>query len=143
MSHNKILYEMASFKKLRNWPPIYINMLCFLGAKWQACLAPYGCLLTFNFYYPLISTRVSNELGAGRPYLARLAVYASLLIVSIEGFSVATALILGHNFLGYLYSNKHEVVKYVGEMAILIAVSHFIDGIQSVLSGTYCYTCSP
>ncbi|XP_019104571.1 protein DETOXIFICATION 16 isoform X2 [Beta vulgaris subsp. vulgaris] len=83
-----------------------------------------------------ISTRVSNELGAGRPHLARLAVYVSTVMVGIEGISAACLLILGRNLWGYCYSTEEEVVKYVGQMMLLLAVSHTIDGIQAVLSGT-------
>ncbi|RVW79704.1 Protein detoxification 12 [Vitis vinifera] len=81
------------------------------------------------------ATRVSNELGAGRPQAALLAVYVALFMVAIEGILVATALILGRNFWGYSYSSEEKVVNYVGEMMFLLAGSHFIDGIQSVLSG--------
>ncbi|KAJ9689538.1 hypothetical protein PVL29_014965 [Vitis rotundifolia] len=81
------------------------------------------------------SIRVSNELGAGQPQAALLAVYVALFMVAIEGILVATALILGHNFWGYSYSGEEKVVNYVGEMMLLLAGSQFIDGIQSVLSG--------
>ena len=56
-------------------------------------------------------------------------------MVTIEGVLVATILISGHKFWGYSYSNEEKVVKYVGEIMVLVAVSHFWDGIQSVLSG--------
>ncbi|KAL6331770.1 hypothetical protein AAG906_020109 [Vitis piasezkii] len=82
-----------------------------------------------------ISVRVSNELGAGRPQSARLAIYVVLFMVTIEGVLVATILISGHKFWGYSYSNEEKVVKYVGEIMVLVAVSHFWDGIQTVLSG--------
>ncbi|RVW79708.1 Protein detoxification 16 [Vitis vinifera] len=81
------------------------------------------------------SIRVSNELGAGRTQAALLAVYVALFMVAIEGILVATTLILGRNFWGYSYSSEEKVVNYVGEMMFLLAGSHFIDGIQSVLSG--------
>lgn len=80
------------------------------------------------------STRVSNELGAGRPQAARLAVRVAVYMVAAEAFLAATVMILGRNVWGYCYSKEEEVVKYVGEMLLLIAVSHFFDGIQSVLS---------
>ncbi|RXH83577.1 hypothetical protein DVH24_005830 [Malus domestica] len=82
-----------------------------------------------------ISTRVSNQLGASQPRLAILAVRVALSIVVIEGFLVGAVLILGRKVWGYCYSNETEVVNYVGEMLILVAVSHFFDGLQSVLSG--------
>ncbi|XP_021862106.1 protein DETOXIFICATION 16 isoform X2 [Spinacia oleracea] len=83
-----------------------------------------------------VSTRVSNELGAGRPHLARMAVCVSTLIVGIEGILAACLLIFGRNLWGYCYSTEEKVVKYVGQMMLLLAISHFVDGIQCVLSGT-------
>uniref|UniRef100_A0A2N9HEJ6 Protein DETOXIFICATION n=1 Tax=Fagus sylvatica TaxID=28930 RepID=A0A2N9HEJ6_FAGSY len=82
------------------------------------------------------SIRVSNELGSGRPQAARLAIRVALSMVATEGILVATVMILGRNVWGSCYSKEEEVVRYVGKMLILVAVSHFFDGIQSVLSGT-------
>ena len=82
-----------------------------------------------------VSIRVSNELGAGRPRLARLAIWVALSLVVVEGTSVAAAMILGRKGWGYCFSSEEEVVKYVDEMLVLIAVCHFIDGIQTIFSG--------
>ncbi|KAL6312210.1 hypothetical protein AAG906_025552 [Vitis piasezkii] len=71
-----------------------------------------------------VAVRVSNELGAGRPQSARLAIYVVLFMVTIEGVLVATILISGHKFWGYSY-----------KIMVLVAISHFWDGIQTVLSG--------
>ncbi|KAL6292680.1 hypothetical protein ACE6H2_000822 [Prunus campanulata] len=81
------------------------------------------------------STRVSNQLGAGQPRLAVLAVRVALSIVILEGILIGTVLILGRKVWGYCYSSEMEVVNYVGEMLILVAISHFFDGLQSALSG--------
>ena len=94
----------------------------------------YVAWIILLFIFPF-SVRVSNELGAGRPQSARLAIYVVLFMVTIEGVLVATILISGHKFWGYSYSNEEKVVKYVGEIMVLVAVSHFWDGVQSVLSG--------
>ncbi|XP_022756538.1 protein DETOXIFICATION 16-like [Durio zibethinus] len=82
-----------------------------------------------------VSTRASNELGAGRPRAAYLAVCVAVFMVATEGILAATIMILGRKFWGYSYSKDVQVVKYVGEMLLLIAASHFFDGIQSVLTG--------
>ncbi|KAL4654578.1 hypothetical protein ACB092_01G389600 [Castanea dentata] len=82
-----------------------------------------------------ISIRVSNELGSGRPQTALLAVRVALSMVAIEGVLVGTTLILGRNVWGYSYSKEEEVARYVGEMLLLVAISHIFDGLQSVLSG--------
>ncbi|OMO91488.1 Multi antimicrobial extrusion protein [Corchorus capsularis] len=82
-----------------------------------------------------VSTRASNELGAGRARAASLAVCVAVFMVATEGILAGTVMILGRKVWGYLYSKDDQVVKYVGEMLLMIAFSHFIDGIQSVLTG--------
>jgi MATE family multidrug resistance protein len=81
------------------------------------------------------SIRVSNELGAGNPRAARLAVYVVVVIAVIEGTLVGAVLMLIRNIWGYAYSNEEEVVKYVAIMMPILAVSNFLDGMQCVLSG--------
>ncbi|TYK28475.1 protein DETOXIFICATION 16-like isoform X1 [Cucumis melo var. makuwa] len=87
----------------------------------------------FLLYF--VSTRVSNELGAGRPAAAKLAGCVVMTIAVIEGLLLATILILIRNVWGYAYSNEQEVVEYVANVVPLIAVSSFLDGLQCVLSG--------
>ncbi|KAJ3686035.1 hypothetical protein LUZ61_015199 [Rhynchospora tenuis] len=82
-----------------------------------------------------VSTRVSNELGAGRPEAAKLAVRVVLCLTITGGIIVGTVLIFVRNIWGYAYSNEAEVVKYVAIMLPLLAISNMIDSIQSVLSG--------
>ncbi|XP_010279420.1 PREDICTED: protein DETOXIFICATION 16-like isoform X2 [Nelumbo nucifera] len=82
-----------------------------------------------------ISTRVSNELGAGRPRGARLAIYVVSAIALTEGLIIATATISVRGVWGRLYSNEEEVISYVANMMPLLALSDFLDGIQCVLSG--------
>ncbi|XP_022134851.1 protein DETOXIFICATION 16-like isoform X2 [Momordica charantia] len=81
------------------------------------------------------STRVSNELGAGRPTTAKLAACLVMTIAVIEGLLLGTVLILVRNVWGYAYSNEQEVVRYVADMLPIIALSSFLDGLQCVLSG--------
>ncbi|KAK7271209.1 hypothetical protein RJT34_26917 [Clitoria ternatea] len=83
-----------------------------------------------------VSIRVSNELGAGRPRTARLAVCVVSVMAIIEGILVGTVMILIRNIWGYAYSNEVEVIKYVALMMPILAVSNFLDGLQCVLSGT-------
>jgi len=82
-----------------------------------------------------ISTRVSNELGAGRPQAARLAVRVVVLLAVSEGLAVGLILVCVRYIWGRAYSNVQEVVAYVARMMLVIAVSNFFDGIQCVLSG--------
>ncbi|KAH8496093.1 hypothetical protein H0E87_019034 [Populus deltoides] len=82
-----------------------------------------------------ISTRVSNELGAGRPQGARLAIYVMIIIALSEGAAVGITTILVRQVWGNLYSNEEEVITYVANMMPLLALSDFLDGFQCVLSG--------
>lgn len=56
--------------------------------------------------------------------------------MATEGVVAAIVLISVRKLWGYCYSTEEEVVGYVAEMLVLLAGSHFLDGIQSVLSGT-------
>lgn len=78
---------------------------------------------------------MSNELGASNPQAARLAVTVVLVMAVTEGVLVGAVLILIRNIWGYAYSNEVEVVRYVAAMMPILAISNFMDGLQSVLSG--------
>ncbi|XP_075088425.1 protein DETOXIFICATION 16-like [Nicotiana tabacum] len=81
------------------------------------------------------STRVSNELGAGRPQGARLALYVIVVVAISVGLIIATTTILVRFVWGKLYSNEEEVIAYVAKILPLLALSDFLDGFQCVLSG--------
>ncbi|KAF2313821.1 hypothetical protein GH714_013656 [Hevea brasiliensis] len=81
------------------------------------------------------STRVSNELGAGNPHSARLAVVVAICLAGAEAVIVSTSLFFCRHFLGYAYSNDKQVVDYVSIMAPLICLSVIMDSLQAVLSG--------
>ncbi|KAL6552560.1 Protein DETOXIFICATION 16 [Orobanche hederae] len=83
-----------------------------------------------------VSTRVSNELGAGNSQAAQMAVRVVLVIAISEGILVGIVLLLVRNIWGYAYSNEREVVRYVATMLPILATSNFLDGLQCVLSGT-------
>ncbi|XP_052134130.1 protein DETOXIFICATION 16-like [Oryza glaberrima] len=100
------------------------------------------CLNTnsFAFMVPLglgaaISTRVSNELGAGRPQAARLATRVVMLLAFLVGTSEGLVMVLVRNLWGYAYSNEEEVADYIAKMMPILAVSILFDAIQCVLSG--------
>ncbi|KAJ0971599.1 hypothetical protein J5N97_019558 [Dioscorea zingiberensis] len=95
--------------------------------------------LTYVIHFGIgasVSTRVSNELGAGRPQSACLAICVAEIIAITEGIIVGSTLILGHRIWGKVYSSDSEVVKYIARMMPLLALSNFIDATQSVLLGT-------
>ncbi|KAI3986426.1 hypothetical protein MKX01_037708 [Papaver californicum] len=83
-----------------------------------------------------VSTRVSNELGAGHPQAARLAVQVVFVLTATEGIVIGAIMILVRDIWGSAYSNEKEVVNYVALMMPILAVSNFLYGLQFALSGT-------
>ncbi|CAI0400375.1 unnamed protein product [Linum tenue] len=95
---------------------------CFIFLKW----------LIIN----VSSTRVSNELGAGRPARARLAVMVVVGLAVAEGVLLAVILFSIRNVWGRAYSNDQPVIDYVAQIMPIVAAANFLDAIQCVLSGT-------
>lgn len=81
------------------------------------------------------STRVSNELGAGNPEVARMAVKVGMSMATTEAITVSAALFFSRHIVGYAYSNEKPVVAHVAEIAPLLCISLVTDSIQVVLSG--------
>ncbi|KAL2235057.1 UNVERIFIED_CONTAM: Protein DETOXIFICATION 12 [Sesamum indicum] len=81
------------------------------------------------------STRISNELGAGRPEEARTSVIALMLIAAVDAIIVSTGVFASQNVFGYIFSNEKEVVDYVTKMAPLVCLSVIVDSLQGALSG--------
>ncbi|XP_031265318.1 protein DETOXIFICATION 14-like [Pistacia vera] len=100
------------------------------------------CLATISTLYTIpdglgaaASTRVSNELGAGNPQAASIAVKAVMFLAVSEAITVSTTLFAGGHVFGYVFSDEKEVVDYVTKMAPLICLSVILDSLQCVLSG--------
>lgn len=100
------------------------------------------CLTTITTLYAMpygigaaASTRVSNELGSGSADRARVAVYASMLIASIEAIITSSTLFSTRRVFGYLFSNDMQVINYVTKMAPLVCISVVLDSIQGTLCG--------
>lgn len=85
--------------------------------------------------FSLYSIRVSNELGAGHSQAASLAVRVAVSLILAEGIMMVLLMILITKIWGNLYSSETEVIKYIAAMMPILAISSFLDGIQSVLSG--------
>lgn len=81
------------------------------------------------------STRVGNELGAGRPQAAKGAVTIAVSMGLTEGIVMAIVMYSGRNLWGKAYTQEQEVVQYVAECIPLLALIHLMDSIQGVLSG--------
>ncbi|KAG5521663.1 hypothetical protein RHGRI_034028 [Rhododendron griersonianum] len=100
------------------------------------------CLNTISTLYAIpygfgaaVSTRVSNELGAGNPQGARVAVFVVMFHAVMETTIVSATLFAMRRIFGYTFSNEKEVVDYVTSMAPLVCLSVIMDSLQGVLSG--------
>ncbi|KAI8527766.1 hypothetical protein RHMOL_Rhmol12G0100100 [Rhododendron molle] len=100
------------------------------------------CLNTISTLYAIpygfgaaVSTRVSNELGAGNPQGARVAVFVVMFLAVMETTIVSATLFAMRRIFGYTFSNEKEVVDYVTSMAPLVCLSVIMDSLQGVLSG--------
>ncbi|XP_059657976.1 protein DETOXIFICATION 16-like isoform X1 [Cornus florida] len=96
------------------------------------------CAVVFRISFGLgsaVSTRVSNELGAGKPHAARLAARVVLFLAVAASFLVGLVSVAAGDVWGYVYTNEEEVVKYLASVMPVLATSNFMDGIQAALSG--------
>ncbi|KAK7358169.1 hypothetical protein VNO77_00093 [Canavalia gladiata] len=57
-------------------------------------------------------------------------------MVFIEGIILVSTMILLRNVWGHVYSDDKQVIRYVSVMMPILAISSFLDGIQSALSET-------
>ncbi|XP_011099515.1 protein DETOXIFICATION 8-like isoform X2 [Sesamum indicum] len=100
------------------------------------------CLTITSLHYHIpysfgaaASTLVSNELGAGKPQAARLAL-CSVLVLSVAEFLIASITIyICRSIMGYAFSDEKEVVNHVQEMVPFLCISIIMDSLQAVLSG--------
>ncbi|XP_027096567.1 protein DETOXIFICATION 12-like [Coffea arabica] len=81
-----------------------------------------------------VSTRVSNELGAGNPEGARVSVIGVLLLAVTEVIIVDAVLFASRHVFGYVFSSDKDVVDYVTTMAPLVCLSILMDSLQGILS---------
>ncbi|CAO2815327.1 unnamed protein product [Amaranthus hypochondriacus] len=97
-------------------------------------------LSTLHFTIPLglgiaVGIRVSNEIGAGNPYVAKLSAWVVTCTVVIEGLLASVILFGCRHIVGYAYSHVKEVVNYVSTLVPFLCISIITDGLQMVLSG--------
>ncbi|KAJ0982997.1 hypothetical protein J5N97_011252 [Dioscorea zingiberensis] len=82
-----------------------------------------------------VSTRVSNELGAGNPEKAKNAVSVTLKLAVFLGLMIILLLSFGHNIWASFFSNSIEIIGRFAYMTPLLSISMLFDTAQGVLSG--------
>ncbi|KAJ0900406.1 putative multi antimicrobial extrusion protein [Helianthus annuus] len=100
------------------------------------------CLNTIDTLYAItygfaaaVSTRVSNELGAGNPRGARVAVNAIMILAVVETSIVSMIVFFNRHIFGYIFTNEKEVVDYVTKITPLLCVNIIMDSLQGNFSG--------
>ncbi|KAK4845890.1 hypothetical protein QYF36_010341 [Acer negundo] len=81
------------------------------------------------------SIRVSNELGAGHPKVTKFSVIvvnANSILISIVFSAIVLIFKVG---LSKLFTSDAEVIEAATNLAPLLAISVFLNGIQPILSG--------
>ncbi|XP_073159276.1 protein DETOXIFICATION 14-like isoform X2 [Henckelia pumila] len=94
--------------------------------------------LHFNIPYSFgaaASTRISNELGAGNPQAARVALQTALILAVTEFILAAIAISICGRVLGFVFTREEELILYIQRMAPLISLSIVMDSLQAILSG--------
>ncbi|OIT29489.1 PREDICTED: protein DETOXIFICATION 14-like [Nicotiana attenuata] len=100
------------------------------------------CFTTTSVHYHIpysfgaaASTRVSNELGAGRPQAAKVALGAVLILSVAEVILASISIFAVRHVWGYAFTFEKEVITYVAEITPILCISIIMDGTQAVLSG--------
>ncbi|KAG9439250.1 hypothetical protein H6P81_019415 [Aristolochia fimbriata] len=91
-------------------------------------------MITYGFA-AAVSTRVSNELGAGNVNQAKHAVAVTLKLSVLLAVAVILSLAFGHNLWASSFSDSPVIKKEFAAMTPLLAVSILFDSAQGVLSG--------
>ncbi|XP_017971873.1 PREDICTED: protein DETOXIFICATION 29 isoform X2 [Theobroma cacao] len=82
-----------------------------------------------------VSVRVSNELGAGHPRKAKLALVVAVISSFMIGLAIAAVLIIFRDKYPDLFSTNTQVKQVVKELTPLLAFCITLNNVQPVLSG--------
>ena len=75
--------------------------------------------------------------------MAKLAVYVIVGIAVAQGIVVVTVLLSVRKVLGRAFSSDPKIISYAASMIPIVACGNFLDGLQCVLSGSYCLHTRP
>ncbi|CAL4979163.1 unnamed protein product [Urochloa decumbens] len=93
-----------------------------------------ACMITVGFS-ATVSTRVSNEIGAGNVDKAKNAVSVTMKLSVFLAISFVLLLAFGHNLWASLFSRSTTIVSEFAAIAPLMMISIVLDSAQGVLSG--------
>ncbi|KAJ4830272.1 hypothetical protein Tsubulata_039337 [Turnera subulata] len=112
---------------ISNW----LNVI-FLGLhmRYSSVFAKTRVPVSMELFQEIGDTRVSNELGAGNPQAARVAVYSTMILMVTELLALSGALFASRHVFAYVFSGDKEVVDYVSSMAALLRAKGLWLGLQ-------------
>ncbi|KAL2900326.1 Protein DETOXIFICATION 19 [Bienertia sinuspersici] len=93
--------------------------------------------VVFNFTYGLsaaASTRVSNELGAGKPNEAKHAMRVTLKLSVMMTAVILITLGFGHDIWASFFSDSTDIRNAFASMTPFVCITIFLDSIQGILS---------
>ncbi|GJN04230.1 hypothetical protein PR202_ga21756 [Eleusine coracana subsp. coracana] len=100
------------------------------------CMNLFGWqIMVFFGFNAAISVRVSNELGAGRPRAAKLAIVVVLVSSVTIGLAFFAAVLLLRDVYGAPFTDSPAVVRAVAGLGVVFAFSLLLNSVQPVLSG--------
>lgn len=100
------------------------------------CYFLFTIMSLIKYMFPFNSTRISNELGAGSPKNAHLAVKVLLLMAFTAGIIESAFFMAVWKVWPRAFTNVHEVATYLTSLTPIVATSVFVDSIQTALQGT-------
>ncbi|CAD6265010.1 unnamed protein product [Miscanthus lutarioriparius] len=92
-------------------------------------------IMVFFGFNAAISVRVSNELGAGRPRAAKLAILVVLMSSVAIGLAFFILILAFRDVYGAPFTESPEVVRAVASLGVVFAFSLLLNSVQPVLSG--------
>ncbi|KAL8545529.1 hypothetical protein ACS0TY_005617 [Phlomoides rotata] len=107
--------------------PVDALSICMNISGWDAMVS-----IGFN---AAISVRVSNELGAGNPRAAKFSVVVVSITTILIGVVCSAVVFATKDYFPYLFTNSDAVAKETTRLAILLALTVLLNGLQPVLSG--------
>ncbi|KAL9383337.1 hypothetical protein Peur_023660 [Populus x canadensis] len=82
-----------------------------------------------------VSTRVSNELGAGNPDKAKQAMATTLKLSVLLALLIVLALVIGHDIWAGFFTDDLSIIKAFASMTPFLAISIALDAFQVVFTG--------
>ncbi|KAJ6770374.1 MULTIDRUG RESISTANCE PROTEIN [Salix purpurea] len=139
-----VIYVIYSKKFKKTWEGFSSESLRHIGVNLKLALpsAAMVCVNTEDIAYmcssglsATVSTRVSNELGAGNSDKAKQAMAVTLKLSVLLALLIVLSLAIGHDIWAGFFSDDLSIVKAFASMTPFLAISIAIDAFQVVFAG--------